>query len=315
MGLPLVTAAGSLLVKSLPFLGQSALIAGGTAAAGKGLMSIPGANDLLNTTASQVAQDENYDLATGKIKGWDTGDKLRSWMTGVSRADVTQAALDAEVERLNTSTQGIRKKVRDRAAALGYQIDEGELAYKPGSLQTQESFESDITEKANVLSKLEQLNAIPGVTATGLTMDSSLAEIQQKIDTEKQRVARETPGTPEYTAIEQGQRADQAEIERADARTDQLAREEYEREWRKWKTEEDDKWRRHQSAQADADKRADRQERALQREQNLQLAIMTNEDKAADRRIAREDRLAAQRQQSIMALMKGLTQMGAGFAI
>lgn len=47
----------------------------------------------------------------------------------------------------------------------------------------------------------------------------------------------------------------------------------------------------------------------------LQLGVMESADRRADRRAAREDRLASQRQQSIAALMKGLTQLGAGFAI
>ena len=47
----------------------------------------------------------------------------------------------------------------------------------------------------------------------------------------------------------------------------------------------------------------------------LQLGMMESTDRRADRAAAREDRLASQRQASIMALVKGLTQMGAGFAI
>ena len=47
----------------------------------------------------------------------------------------------------------------------------------------------------------------------------------------------------------------------------------------------------------------------------LQLGMMESADRRADRAAAREDRLASQRQASIMALVKGLTQMGAGFAI
>ena len=50
-------------------------------------------------------------------------------------------------------------------------------------------------------------------------------------------------------------------------------------------------------------------------ETKLQLGMMESADRRADRRAAREDRIAAQRQQSIAALMKGLTQLGAGFAI
>ena len=47
----------------------------------------------------------------------------------------------------------------------------------------------------------------------------------------------------------------------------------------------------------------------------LQLGRMESADRRADRAAQREDRLASQRQASIMALVKGLTQMGAGFAI
>ena len=47
----------------------------------------------------------------------------------------------------------------------------------------------------------------------------------------------------------------------------------------------------------------------------LTIAQMNQADRAADRRYQREDRLALQRQQSIANLIKGLTQLGAGFAI
>lgn len=47
----------------------------------------------------------------------------------------------------------------------------------------------------------------------------------------------------------------------------------------------------------------------------ITIAQMNQADRAADRRYQREDRLALQRQQSIANLIKGLTQLGAGFAI
>lgn len=60
----------------------------------------------------------------------------------------------------------------------------------------------------------------------------------------------------------------------------------------------------------------------LQREDNkakgemqMQIAMMEQGDRRADREARREDRLALQRQQSIASLIKGLTQLGAGFAI
>ena len=60
------------------------------------------------------------------------------------------------------------------------------------------------------------------------------------------------------------------------------------------------------------------QNRELTREQNkmqLNIAMMDRQDKREDRRIAREDREADQRQASIMMLIKGLTQLGAGFTV
>ena len=47
----------------------------------------------------------------------------------------------------------------------------------------------------------------------------------------------------------------------------------------------------------------------------LQLGRMESADRRADRAAEREDRMAATRQASIMALIKGLTQLGAGFSI
>ena len=49
--------------------------------------------------------------------------------------------------------------------------------------------------------------------------------------------------------------------------------------------------------------------------QTMQLAMMDRQDKMADRRYMREERQADKRQESIMMLIKGLSQLGAGFSI
>ncbi len=63
----------------------------------------------------------------------------------------------------------------------------------------------------------------------------------------------------------------------------------------------------------------DRQEsRQLQREQNqqtMQLALMDRSDQKEERRISREDRQDEKRRESIMLLVKGLTELGYGFTI
>ena len=47
----------------------------------------------------------------------------------------------------------------------------------------------------------------------------------------------------------------------------------------------------------------------------MQLAQMDRADRREDRRMAREDKLADRRQQSIMMLIKGLAQLGQGFSL
>jgi len=77
-----------------------------------------------------------------------------------------------------------------------------------------------------------------------------------------------------------------------------------------------------QQIEAENQRRQRNHELQLQREENrakgemqMQIAMMEQGDRRADREARREDRLALQRQQSIAQLIKGLTQMGAGFAI
>ena len=77
-----------------------------------------------------------------------------------------------------------------------------------------------------------------------------------------------------------------------------------------------------QQIEAENQRRQRNHELQLQREENkakgemqMQIAMMEQGDRRADRETRREDRLALQRQQSIAQLIKGLTQLGAGFAV
>ena len=171
----------------------------------------------------------------------------------------------------------------------------------------------------------QQDTLISDISATGLATRTK-AELQQlgvdeltSLRTELQDRVRtnrdKEPGGKQWTAQRQLDLDEKADKRYYHQQEESNKRYASEAEYRKWKDEKDDAWRKHQSEQQDKRLAAERQERGLQREQNLQLAIMDREDKKADRRMAREDRLSAQRQASIMALVKGLTQMGAGFAI
>ena len=102
--------------------------------------------------------------------------------------------------------------------------------------------------------------------------------------------------------VEEAETKDQAETRRLEGRIDsQRASDEA---WRRYQSEENSAWRKSQSEKED--KRYDMQ---------MQLAMMDRADKREDRRIAREDRQADKRQASIMMLIKGLTQLGAGFSV
>ena len=171
----------------------------------------------------------------------------------------------------------------------------------------------------------EQNTLISDITATGLATRTKtelqglgvdeLTNLRTQLQTKQKDIESQKPGGAQWQATRLLDRDKERDKRYYHQQEESNKRYASESEYRKWKDEKDDAWRKHQSEQQDKRLTAERQERGLQREQNLQLAIMDREDKKADRRMAREDRLASQRQASIMALVKGLTQMGAGFAI
>ena len=94
----------------------------------------------------------------------------------------------------------------------------------------------------------------------------------------------------------------QTETERQEGRADdRFASQEA---WRRYQSEENNAWRKSQS---------EKEERRY--DMQMQLAQLDRSDKREDRRLAREDRQADKRQASIMMLIKGLSQLGAGFSI
>ena len=257
--------------------------------------------NFFGTDADSVAEGETYDFVNDKIKGWDTGDRVRRLFGGASEEEVLKQKRQQVLSTLNTSTQSLRQKLKQRAGQLGYEVDPTDLEYQIGSGKTKETYKGELDDLKSRIAQLETLKAIPGASLEGLSLESSPAQVQSAIEAAQQQrkvdIEKEDPGSSRNLAIQQQENL------------------KYDREYRRWKAGEDDKWRRWQVEKQDARDRADRQERSLQREQNKELSMMDYNARREDRRYAREDRLHAQRQQSIMALMKGLTQMGAGFAI
>ena len=82
-----------------------------------------------------------------------------------------------------------------------------------------------------------------------------------------------------------------------------------------WKTQQENSRLAHTASENNKTRRFQAETAKYDANTKLQISRMESADRRADRAAAREDRLASQRQQSIAALMKGLTQLGAGFAI
>ena len=102
--IPLLPAAAWLL-KGTALTGLTAgagtLAAGGVGRTGSALLG----NKTIGWDADKVAEGENFDRASGKIKNWDRGDQFRSWVSGVSREDVTKKALEQSTAAIKQSPE------------------------------------------------------------------------------------------------------------------------------------------------------------------------------------------------------------------
>lgn len=209
----------------------------------------------------------------------------------------------------NTETY-IEQNVDKYPELKGYDVSKG----KAGALE--------IVETEQRRDKVKEAAALAGYSGESLGIDLDTVSLEgygnavRKAE-EKRKADLLKPGQD----LAKGQlELSKTQAEKADAfRTSQL-------EFQKSQAEESNAFRRHQleveGIRAENARRERQfeaaQNRELTREQNkmqLNIAMMDRQDKREDRRIAREDREADKRQASIMMLIKGLTQLGAGFSI
>ena len=209
-----------------------------------------------------------------------------------------------------------------RLSDLGIK-DRPELTYTPG--EDIGEYKTDIELLRQKTGLLESISANDG-DITGLA-DKSLAELR-KLNTQQAQTARiQLDDNDRFSPRSIAARQEQAEKDRIkreeeNKRLDRLQEDRL----LAWKETEANKTRAYNTREANAEREHNARESdkriayedsvaRMRSENQMQIALMDREDKRIDRRYQREDRLAAQRQQSIAALMKGLTQLGAGFAI
>lgn len=284
--LPASIAAGKLLAPWLvnAGIGTAAIAAGGNLAG-----TIPGVKETFGTDAASVAKGETYDPTKGLVN-IDAGDRLRALVSGTSIESVENAAktqfLDARQTQLTNT--GLTQRLSD----LGYELPAGGalgLQYKDGD--SQKAYDLQLLNAESKIASLEQLKAMDvDPTSRGLSLSSSAPAIQAEITRRQREIDTITPGSTIY----QSNLAEKNRLQQI---------------------QENDKNRAFERAREDARYGFEREESRADRQQNLQLAMMEGQERKLDRRYQRDADRRDRQQQSIMMLVKGLSQMGAGFAL
>ena len=284
--LPALAAGGKAL---LPYLTQAGIAAGVIGGTGRAINEIPGARERLGNTASDIAKGETYDPEKGLV-GWDIGDDFRSLVTGVGKQQVEEAAATGFKDRMERRSKN--ENLGSRYTALGYDLpSEGPLVrYQDG--QTEESFGTKLESAKTKLGKLEALKAAGGDLA-GLNINSSIADIQQRLDTRILDREREESSKPGGAIYEANQLRDERRLERLERARD----------------------RDFADAQAQNRYAFEASEGRANRQQTLQLQLLQNQQKDLDREFQRDANRRDRQQQAIFGMIKGLTNMGAAFAL
>lgn len=303
------SALGSLFTKALPHLGRAAGTAAGFALGGRtiseaakatqrdedGKLKDTGFASFLGVTPDRIAEGETYDPEKDRITGWDGGDTARSWITGVSKEDAEAAARQTFQEDMTVYGNRRNRNQGRRLSALGIDGTQA-LTYDIEGREGKKGFSDRLDERGALISKLEELKALGG-DITGFNMDSSAASVQSAIDRARNTRDLNTPGTQAWTAQQglqlQQQQANQNAYQ-FQVQQQQLAAQE-----------------RNRNAQLDADRELRRAEAG----DRMELAMLERQGQREELRYRREERAENRRRESMMMLMKGMAQLGAGFAL
>lgn len=298
----LLPLAGDLAALTGIGVGGTALIQGGAAQAARGL----GLADRVGLTPEKIAKGElaNYNPNTGKLENWDLGDDWRSFVSGVSKEKVQEEATKQYAKEVDNADQ-IKKltaQLKRRGGALGLG-DQLNIGYDD-SFKGKGGYADALQGQIDTVAKLEQLKGIPGAQLMGLGMNSSAADIDRAI----------TKATADYQRAEASKEGGAIyEARRSEERSDNRAAIAAARE--KHQFDQNLALQNHQFDERMRQRDADRQ---LNRElagDKLDLAMLERQTAREDLKFRREDAAAGRRQQQMMMLIKGMSQLGAGFAL
>ena len=231
------------------------------------------------------------------VKKWGAGDMFNDMFAEGTQAEVEAAAKKLVEDRINKNSVGDIEAIKQSLAGTG--VDLSNLTIKDNETET-----SYKARKSGLLNTGQLVTA--AYAANPKYFDKSNVTSTGDIDSETTRAIEEKDSdltNPQSNAsVTKKLDASEARADRLEAESNR--RDQADREYRRWSTEKDDAWRKHQSEKED--KRLDMQ---------MELAQLDRADRREDRRIAREDKAADRRQQSIMMLIKGLAQLGQGFSL
>lgn len=222
------------------------------------------------------------------IKKWGAGDMFTDMFAEGTREEVEAAAKALVEKEINQKNSGTVNNIKQGLGNTS--VDLSNLQIRDNETETEYTNRLSGLEAAGQIN-LNNIANIDGYDPT--TLKEGTVSSAASAGSRRRSELKDEPGGINYIT-----KSNEDRLEIEDSRyAAQIARQQY-------NEDRDEAWRKHQSQKED--KRYDMQ---------MQLAMMDRADKREDRRIAREDRQADKRQASIMMLIKGLTQLGAGFSI
>lgn len=259
-----------------PLVKETAVLGGLTAGAGALLNQVvPGGREFTGMTLDEIAKGEGYDLDNPESYRNDIGDRLRSIVSGYSVDEVEKRARELAIKNVNDSLKADREYIAKTAADLGLATpDLSQFKYQDG--------QSTKTAARNTARELERLSTIEQLRESGIPLDvisgtksaagATGAAVKYREDQKKTREKEERERI-------------QKETERLELRKDQ---------------------RRLEDLQIMREKMIDARSQA-DRNFNLQLQQMTNQNRRLDREDARS---ARKDQQALYAmLLQGLSNL------
>ena len=251
-----------------------------------GVREVEGIKKFFGQTAKQQAENEEFDRTAKPGERVErTGlEWLGDRLYGRSQEDIEAAGLARDNKAINKTYENRLATVESALKGMGRQ----DLMPTLGDTETSAQFGAEIGDIEDRIKLLRQASTA-GLDVTGYKGKSN-EELRSFI-------AQQNPTGPIQTLKREKEARDE------------------QKEYNKFLLARQDIQAANNRADAEARRAFEASEARANRQQTMQLAMMDRQDKMADRAYMRERDSAKDRQQSIMMLVKGLAQMGAGFAL